>query len=161
MIAALLLALAHAYPACNRAPKVHRGHPLDAAYAPDHANYLCMNYTRPTPLPCAAPSKEWKPRWFMPRKRFVVTAWWPPNPKDYAAYADAGFNLALTENYLTALCMGRTTVTHDEVSASREKRPRGAALPPTACSDGDPFAPMPGSSLLQTSMRPKPSRDSA
>ncbi|KAL1524010.1 hypothetical protein AB1Y20_018925 [Prymnesium parvum] len=63
-----------------------------AGYAPDHLNYLCTNWTRPTPLPCSPARTGWQPRW---GKRFVITAWWPPLPSDYEAYADAGFNLAL------------------------------------------------------------------
>ena len=26
----------------------------------------------------------------------MIFAWWPPVPADYKAYADAGFNIALT-----------------------------------------------------------------
>lgn len=95
---------------------------LDATpYAADHQNYLCLNYTRPVPLPCAAASDKYTPRWFRPgsrRRRFVIYAWWPPNPADFEAYAQAGFNLALTENYLGAYCDRKgvnATVTHDEL----------------------------------------------
>ena len=53
---------------------------LDPSYAPDHQNYLCMNYTRPTPLPCRDTAHGWAPRWFdgKGRPRFIIYAWWPP-----------------------------------------------------------------------------------
>ena len=35
--------------------------PLDPRYAPDHQNYLCMNYTRATPLPCKQAADSWTP----------------------------------------------------------------------------------------------------
>ena len=93
---------------------------LDPAYAPDHQNYLCMNYTRATPLPCQDTSQGWRPRWFdkQGRPRFIVYAWWPPATPDFAAYADAGFNLALTGNALGGYCAHKglnSTVTHDEL----------------------------------------------
>lgn len=94
MCAALLLAAttAAAGGSCSAGRLVNLD--LEAAgYAPDHLNYLCMNWTRPTPLPCKPAVQAWKPRW---GKRFMVFSWWPPLPADYAAYADAGFNLALT-----------------------------------------------------------------
>ena len=88
-------------------------------YAPDHQNYHCLNYTRPVPLPCAAASDKYRPRWFKGRRRrFIVYAWWPPNPLDFEAYADAGFNLALTENSLGAYCARKgvnASVTHDDL----------------------------------------------
>ena len=92
-----------------------------AGYAPDHLNYLCTNWTRPTPLytsgtrthaattaactqhcvslcghrrcrPCKPAVERWQPRW---GKRFMIFSWWQPLPSDYQAYADAGFNIAL------------------------------------------------------------------
>ena len=67
---------------------------LDAQYAPDHLNYLCANWTRSTPLPCADAASRWDAKWFNEEtKRFIVTAWWPPNPADFVALADAGFNV--------------------------------------------------------------------
>jgi hypothetical protein len=63
-----------------------------AGYAADHLNYLCTNWTRPTPLPCKKAVDSWQPQW---GKRFMIFSWWPPLPADYAAYAEAGFNLAL------------------------------------------------------------------
>ena len=82
--------------------------PLDPRYAPDHQNYLCMNYTRATPLPCKPAADSWMPNWFKPgkqrRRRFIIYAWWPPNPHDLDAYAAAGFNLALTGNAVKAYC---------------------------------------------------------
>ena len=63
-----------------------------AGYAADHLNYICTNWTRPTPLPCKPAVDSWKPRW---GKRFAVFSWWQPLPSDYEAYADAGFNVAL------------------------------------------------------------------
>ena len=80
----------------------------------------CLNYTRPVPLPCAAAADKYRPRWFNTkgRRRFVIYAWWPPNPADVHAYAEAGFNLALTENMLGAYCDRQginATVTHDEL----------------------------------------------
>ena len=93
---------------------------LDPSYAPDHQNYLCMNYTRPTPLPCRDTAHGWAPRWFdgKGRPRFIIYAWWPPATPDFGAYADAGFNLALTENALGGVCQRKgpnATVTHDEL----------------------------------------------
>ena len=93
--------------------------PLDPRYAPDHQNYLCMNYTRATPLPCKPAADSWTPNWFKPgkqrRRRFIIYAWWPPVPADLDAYVDAGFNLALTENFLSGYCNQRDIVTHDEL----------------------------------------------
>ena len=63
-----------------------------AGYAADHLNYLCTNWTRPTPLPCRPAVQKWQPRW---GKRFMIFSWWPPLPSDYEAYAAAGFNIAL------------------------------------------------------------------
>ena len=34
-----------------------------AGYAADHLNYICTNWTRPTPLPCKPAVDSWKPRW--------------------------------------------------------------------------------------------------
>ena len=50
---------------------------LDPSYAPDHQNYLCMNYTRPTPLPCRDSAQGWAPRWFdgKGRPRFIIYAY--------------------------------------------------------------------------------------
>ena len=50
---------------------------LDSSYAPDHQNYLCMNYTRPTPLPCRDSAQGWAPRWFdgKGRPRFIIYAY--------------------------------------------------------------------------------------
>ena len=81
---------------------------LNPAYAPDHANYLCRNYSRPTPLPCVDPADKWEPRWLSGKRRFVVFAWWPPVNADFEAYADAGFNMALTGNALGAYCAQKT-----------------------------------------------------
>ena len=64
-----------------------------AGYAEDHLNYLCSNWTRPTPLPCTPAVDSWQPRW---GKRFMIFSWFQPLPSDYEAYADAGFNIALT-----------------------------------------------------------------
>jgi len=95
---------------------------LDPMYAEDHLNYLCMNYTRPTPLPCRKVAESWKPRWgggsSGEPSRFMIYAWWPPVPADFEAYANAGFNLALTGNSLYAYCHHKgpdSTVTHDEL----------------------------------------------
>ena len=79
-----------------------------------------MNYTRPTPLPCRDTAHGWAPRWFdgKGRPRFIIYAWWPPATPDFGAYADAGFNLALTENALGGVCQRKgpnATVTHDEL----------------------------------------------
>ena len=43
-------AAAGSAPSCSTAATPR----LDARYAADHANFLCMNYTRPVPLPCRA-----------------------------------------------------------------------------------------------------------
>ena len=107
---------------------------LDSSYAPDHRNYLCMNYTRPTPLPCRDSAQGWAPRWFdgNGRPRFIIYAWWPPATPDFGAYADAGFNLALTENALGGLCQRKAeaspnaTVTRDELTPTLTLTP-----PPT------------------------------
>ena len=100
--------------AASHRPSLH-----GTAYAADHLNYLCLNYTRPTPLPCAAASDKYKPNWFKNgRRRFVIYAWWPPNPPDVAAYAKAGFNVALAENFVGEYCQRKginATVTHDEI----------------------------------------------
>lgn len=129
----LVLAASSSPPSCNTADVPH----LDARYAPDHLNFLCMNYTRPVPLPCHAAADQWKPRWFSKstpsRRKFVIYAWWPPNFLDFDAYAAAGFNLALTENYLGGECwkLGpNRTVTHDQlldfnIEASTEYARRG------------------------------------
>ena len=96
-------------------------HALHESYAPDHLNYLCLNYTRPTPLPCAAATDKYKPLWIdqkTGRRRFIIYAWWPPNPPDFEAYAKAGFNMALTGNFLAAYCERRgenASVTHDDL----------------------------------------------
>ena len=59
-----------------------------AGYAEDHLNYLCTNWTRPTPLPCRPAVRDWQPRWgggvtahgVLQPQRFVVFAWYPPVP---------------------------------------------------------------------------------
>ena len=84
---------------------------LDSQYASDHLNYLCTNWTRSTPLPCDEAASLWDARWLNGEKRFIVTAWWPPNPADFDAFADAGFNLALPENAVGELC-SRMTALH-------------------------------------------------
>jgi hypothetical protein len=68
-----------------------------AGYAEDHLNYLCTNWTRPTPLPCRPAVRDWQARWgggvaagVLQPQRFVVFAWWPPVPADYDAYAEVG-----------------------------------------------------------------------
>ena len=51
--------------------------------------------------------------------RLATNRWWPPATPDFGAYADAGFNLALTENALGGLCQRKGpngTVTHEELS---------------------------------------------
>lgn len=98
---------------------------IDSSYASDHHNYLCNNYTRPVPLPCVPASSKWKPLWFgnaseraAAPKKFMIYAWWPPNPADFEAYADAGFDLAMSENAIAAYCSRRganATVTHDDL----------------------------------------------
>lgn len=112
--AALALAAAVAGP-----PSCGGGVRLDASYAPDHRNYLCMNYTRPTPLPCKPVASGWQPRWLdRPRPAFVIYAWWPPVPQDFGAYAAAGFNMALTGNWLGEYCAAKGAgagVTFDEL----------------------------------------------
>ena len=112
ILAAPLLAAA----ACRASNSVA----LDASYASDHQNYLCMNYTRPVPLPCAKARRAWKPRWLdkAGRPRFVITAWWPPAQEDIGAFADAGFNMAMLENILGGYCTRRgpnATITHDDL----------------------------------------------
>ena len=89
----LPLALSAASPDCG-APSRLVDLGLEASgYAPDHLNFLCSNWTRPTPLPCKPGAESWEPRW---GKRFMIFSWWQPLPSDYQAYADAGFNIALT-----------------------------------------------------------------
>eukprot|EP01043_Picozoa_sp_COSAG02_P019481 COSAG02_NODE_940_length_15773_cov_5.301263_8_plen_1082_part_00 len=98
---------------------------LDTSYAPDHANYLCTNWTRPTPLPCRDAADGWAPKWVdatTKKKKFVIFAWWPPLPADFAAYAEAGFNLALTGAMAAEYCSRNEhlhgpswSVSHDEM----------------------------------------------
>jgi hypothetical protein len=95
---------------------------LDPMYSADHLNYLCMNYTRPTPLPCRPVVEAWQPRWWNrgadKPPRFAIYSWWPPVPADFSKYADAGFNLALTGNAVGAFCDRQgvnASVTHDQV----------------------------------------------
>lgn len=105
---------------------------LDPMYAQDHLNYLCMNYTRATPLPCAPAVQGWTPRWYRgdPARgapagaavpRFTIFAWWPPNEPDFAAYADAGFNLGLTQNYLGSYCRKKVAAHGPNVSVSHDE----------------------------------------
>ena len=54
--------------------------------------------------------------------RPATNRWWPPATPDFGAYADAGFNLALTENALAGLCQRKAqaspnaTVTRGELT---------------------------------------------
>ena len=53
--------------------------------------------------------------------RPATNRWWPPATPDFGAYADAGFNLALTGNALGGLCQRRgpnATVTRERLSNS-------------------------------------------
>jgi hypothetical protein len=79
-------------------------------------NYICTNWTRPTPLPCKPAVDSWQPRW---GKKFMVFSWWPPLPSDYEAYADAGFNLALLR--------GDTWVNKAQEAAYAESESKGKA----------------------------------
>ncbi len=114
-----MLALLATLAAASCRQRVPNLHPM---YAEDHLNYLCMNYTRPTPLPCRKVADDWKPRWggggTGKPSRFIIYAWWPPLPADFEAYANAGFNLALTGNAIGEYCYRKganSTVTHDEL----------------------------------------------
>ena len=116
----VLLATASAAPRCGGGGGVA----LDPAYAPDHQNYICMNYTRSVPLPCEDAAKGWEPRWYdkaTGKPRFIIYAWWPPANADLDAYAAAGFNLALTGNAIMEYCNEKllvdpnASVTHDEI----------------------------------------------
>ena len=78
---------------CGAAPMLLDLQLEAAGYAEDHLNFLCSNWTRPTPLPCKPAVESWQPRW---GKRFMVFSWFQPLPSDYEAYADAGFNIAMT-----------------------------------------------------------------
>ena len=97
-------------------------------------NYICTNWTRPTPLPCKPAVDSWQPRW---GKRFMVFSWWPPLPSDYEAYADAGFNLALLR--------GDTWVNRAQEAAYAESEAAGKAwrsthdglFSPKRCSHSD------------------------
>jgi hypothetical protein len=98
---------------------------LDESYAPDHLNFLCMNYTRPVPLPCRKAHEAWKPRWFNgSRPRFIIYSWWPPGPDEgpcrncsIDAYAEAGFNLVLSAAYGRLACPSdsNASTTHDMI----------------------------------------------
>ena len=79
-------------------------------------NYICTNWTRPTPLPCKPAVESWAPRW---GKKFMVFSWWPPLPSDYEAYAEAGFNLALLR--------GDTWVNKAQEAAYAESEAKGKA----------------------------------
>ena len=92
----LLLALPHAAAAgssCSGGGMAHEFGLSAAGYAEDVLNYLCTNWTRPTPLPCKTARESWQARWgggvtperVLQPQRFVVFAWYPPVPADYGA----------------------------------------------------------------------------
>ena len=94
---------------------------IDPKYAPDHLNYLCKNYTRPTPLPCSrvdASRNTWQPQW---GKKFVIFAWWPPVPADYPSYAEAGFNMALSGAACADHCNRGTELHGDNWAPSHDE----------------------------------------
>ena len=118
LLISLGFVLSAASPSCARRADMA----LNSMYSEDHLNYLCMNYSRPTPLPCRPVIEKWKPRWWDGEKRkrkFVIYAWWPPAPEELEAYAEAGFNMALTGNMIAAYCEakdgGKSPVSMDEL----------------------------------------------
>ena len=85
LLISLGFVLSAASPSCARRADMA----LNSMYSEDHLNYLCMNYSRPTPLPCRPVIEKWKPRWWDGEKRkrkFVIYAWWPPAPEEIEAY---------------------------------------------------------------------------
>lgn len=72
-------------------------------YTSEHSNFLCLPYLGRNragdtyPLPCdASRQHEWRRAPML--QKFVITAWWPPTPNVWDAYADAGFNVLLGGN---------------------------------------------------------------
>ena len=85
-----------------------------SGYTSEHSNFLCLPFLGHDragdtfPLPCAASRlKEWRTAPLL--QRFVITAWWPPTPNVWDAYADAGFNVLLGGN-IAAGCQQNGTL---------------------------------------------------